>query len=136
MAERNYTKVKLTKVFRDHRNKDTKQPLISKDGNPYNKVAIKTEQHGEKWLSGFGNSANYFWRKGDVVEIEVTPSGEFLNFTNESTMLDRMLKAMEIRIMKLERSLNKKVEAGEVVGDVDFNKKETETIDPEDIPFN
>lgn len=136
MAEINYTKVKLTRIFRDDKQKNSKLPLISKEGNPYNKIAIQTEQYGEKWLSGFGNSANYFWRKGDIVEIEVTPNGEFLNFTNESTMLDRMLKAMEVRIMKLERSLNKKVEAGEAVGDVDFNKKETETIDPEDIPFN
>lgn len=136
MAERNYTKVKLTKVFRDHKNKDTKQPLISKDGNPYSKVAIKTEQHGEKWLSGFGNSANYFWKKGDTVEVEITETaGGFLNFTNEGTMLDVMFKALELRVLKLERSLNKKVESGEAVGDVDFNKKETETIDPEDIPF-
>ena len=136
MAERNYTKVKLTKVFRDHKNKDTKQPLISKDGNPYNKIAIKTEQHGEKWLSGFGNSANYFWKKGDTVEVEITEAnGGFLNFTNEGTMLDVMFKALELRVLKLERSVAKKVSGGEVVGDVDFTKKETEMIDPEDIPF-
>lgn len=135
MVDEKYTKVKLTRIFRDDKQKNSKLPLLSKEGNPYNKIAIQTEQYGEKWLSGFGNTANYFWRKGDIVEIEVTPSGEFLNFTNESTMLDRMMKAMEVRIMKLERSLNKKVESGEVVGDVDFSKKDTEVIDVEDIPF-
>lgn len=136
MTEKNYTKVKLTTVYHADKDRNTKKPYISKEGNPYSKISIKTEQHGDKWLSGFGNTANYFWRKGDIVEIEITENNGFLNFSNESTMLDRMMKAMEIRIMKLERSLNKKVEAGEAVGDVDFNKKETETIDPEDIPFN
>lgn len=136
MSEKNYTKVKLTKVFRDHKHKDTKQPLISKDGNPYSKIAIKTEEHREKWLSGFGNSANYFWKKGDVVEVEITEAnGGFLNFTNEGTMLDTMFKALELRVLKLERSLNKKASGGEVVGDVDFNKKPSEEVDPEDIPF-
>lgn len=134
-SEKNYTKVKLTTVYHADKDRNTKKPYISKEGNPYSKVSIKTEEYGDKWLSGFGNTANYFWKKGDTVLIEVTENNGFLNFTNESTMLDRMLKAMEIRILKLERSLNKKTSGGEVVGDVDFDKKPNEEIDPEDIPF-
>jgi hypothetical protein len=40
-------------------------------GKPYVSLGIKTQEHGDKWLSGFGNKRNAGWKEGDDVEIEV-----------------------------------------------------------------
>ena len=40
-----------------------------------------TREHGEKWLSGFGNKDNAGWNVGDDVEIDVEQKGEYLNFS-------------------------------------------------------
>ena len=57
----------------------------AKSGKPYTSLSIKTNQYGDKYLSGFGNDENASWKVGDEVEIDVatktTDKGEFLNFT-------------------------------------------------------
>ncbi|MEK7180286.1 MAG: hypothetical protein AAB706_02320 [Patescibacteria group bacterium] len=72
-------KLTLTKIYRSTTNKDG-QELRTKDGRPYEKLGIKTEEYGDKWLSGFGNRFNENWREGNVVEVEVEQKGEYLNF--------------------------------------------------------
>lgn len=58
-------------------------PRISKkSGKPFVSVGIKTEQHGDKWLSGFASSENADWGEGHTVQIEVEQKGDFLNFTS------------------------------------------------------
>lgn len=71
---------KLTFVGRYDKKKDG-TPLVSKAGKPYTSVRIKTEKHGDQYLSGFGNKDNADWKVGDEVEIEVEQKGEYLNFT-------------------------------------------------------
>lgn len=56
------------------------QPLKTKDGRPYTSIRIQVPEHGEKWVSGFGNPANESWKEGDDVQIEVVQKGEYLNF--------------------------------------------------------
>lgn len=73
-------KVEITKVARYTTNK-TGEPLVNKQGRPYTSIRIQTKEHGEKWVSGFGNKENASWKEGDSVEIDITPNGEYLNFS-------------------------------------------------------
>lgn len=43
-------------------------------------TAIKTTEYADKWLSTFASTECADWQKGDIVDIEVTQKGEFLNF--------------------------------------------------------
>jgi len=58
-----------------------KERISTKTGKPFISLGIKTEQFGDKWLSGFENEQNQNWQKGDEVEIETQTKGEYLNFT-------------------------------------------------------
>ena len=73
-------KYKLQKIARFTTNKDG-EALKTKDGRPYTSVTIKVAEHGDKWISGFGNAVNANWRDGDEVELIITPKGEYLNFS-------------------------------------------------------
>lgn len=56
-------KVKLTYV--------SNTPKVSKAGKPYTSCSIKTVEHGEEWLNGFGNAQTKSWNPGDEVEVDV-----------------------------------------------------------------
>lgn len=71
-------KVTLTAVNRKDR-------VSTKTGKPFVSVGIKTNEHGEKWLSGFGNAGNASWKVGDVVDIDIEQKGEYLNFNTPKT---------------------------------------------------
>ena len=64
-------------------------PKTSQAGKPYTSLSIKTNEHGEKWLSGFGNKDNQNWAEGDTVEIEVEQKGEYLNFSTPKGSFQR-----------------------------------------------
>ena len=74
-------KVTLTKVYRSTTDKEG-NALMTKAGKPYERVSIKTQEHGEKWLSGFGAESNQGWQEGDELELEIEESGQYLNFKN------------------------------------------------------
>lgn len=73
-------KVTLTKVYRSTTNKDG-SPLMSKAGKPYTRLSIKTDTHGDKYLSGFDGKQTASWKEGDSVDIDVEQKGEYLNFS-------------------------------------------------------
>lgn len=52
---------------------EVKNGVSPKTNKAYSKVIIKTNVHGNEWLSAFQDSENRNWRVGDVVDIEVTP---------------------------------------------------------------
>lgn len=58
-----------------------KQRTSSRTGKPFTSLGIKTQEHGEKWLSGFDNAQTKDWKQGDTVEIEVEQKGDYLNFS-------------------------------------------------------
>jgi len=66
-------KVTITAVNRTQR-------ISKKTGKPFTSVGIKTQEHGEMWLSGFANVDNADWEAGTEAEIEVEKKGEYLNF--------------------------------------------------------
>jgi len=63
--------VTITKISRKTRE--------GKNG-PYNTTGIQTNTHGTEWLGGFENQINKEWKAGDVVDIEVTQNGQYLNY--------------------------------------------------------
>ena len=65
-------KLTITRVFKKDR--------VSKDGNPFVSLSIKTQEYGDKWLGGFQNAGNENWKAGDVVEADVEKNGEYLNY--------------------------------------------------------
>lgn len=87
-------KVTLTKIF-------TKEEISPRTQKPYTRMSIKTQEHGDRWISGFQNKGNANWREGDTVEIllETTKKDdkEYLNFS-----LPKMEDVQEEKLSKIE----------------------------------
>lgn len=52
----------------------------SKAGKPFTSLSLKVESRGDKWVGGFGDKKNEHWKEGDIVDILITPNGDYLNF--------------------------------------------------------
>lgn len=70
----------ITSIFRNDKDKNG-APLKTKIGKPYVRVNIKTDAHGDKYISGFGNAENANWKIGDKINVLVEQRGEYLNFS-------------------------------------------------------
>lgn len=75
------TKITLTAVYHNDKDRDGKPYVAQKTGKPYTKCNIKCAEYGDKYLSGFGNALTKTWNVGDTVEIEIEQKGEYLNFS-------------------------------------------------------
>jgi hypothetical protein len=53
---------------------------LTRDGKAYERISIKVERFGDKWISGFGNDENKNWIDGDTVDIQIEEVGQYLNF--------------------------------------------------------
>jgi hypothetical protein len=91
----------LTKVYRSSKDKNG-NPLKTRAGKPYERVSIKTQEYGDKWLSGFGATWNGNWQDDSVVNVEVEESGQYLNFKRIDPMIE-----LEQRVSKLEAAVFK-----------------------------
>lgn len=92
-------KLTITRVFRSDKDKEGK-PLKTKDGRAYEKIAIKTKEYGDKWLSGFGSNWNGSWKEGDIIQVDVEANGEYLNIKKPDP-----IAALEKRVELLEREV-------------------------------
>lgn len=130
------TKVTLTKVYRSDTDKNGNK-LVSKNGKPYTKVGIKTAQHGEQWLNGFGNFDNRGWNEGDQVLINIEQNGQYLNFSTpgQSELLQLCLEKIE----GIERALNIQNGSAPATPPAQTTNQNPQTGEPEinveDIPF-
>jgi len=87
-------KVIITKIYRSSKDKKGNL-LVTQDGREYTRLAIKTKEYGDRYLSGFGNEKNASWKVGDTVEITVEESGQYLNFSmpkEKDLLLERVEK--------------------------------------------
>lgn len=50
----------------------------------YTRVGILTKEYGERWLSGYGTTTTDEWEDGDIVEIEVEDTGQYLNYKTKN----------------------------------------------------
>jgi len=93
----------------------------TRDNKPYQMLGIKTDAHGEQWLSCFINQINRDRltqiKAGDVVELVVEKKGDFLNFK-----LANNFDRLEARVLALEEHLfgGKQVTASEESFDPEF----------------
>ena len=70
-------KIKLTKISHYDKDRDNK-PLINRNNKPYTRCLI-VDDKGRR-ISGFGSAITQAWGEGDMVELEITQNGNYLNF--------------------------------------------------------
>lgn len=110
------SQVTLVRVL--HTTQDTKYGMKPK-------VAIKTEEHGDKWLSSFKVAGTEDWKEGETVEVDIQEKGDFINFTPRTSGSASTTAApssnLEARVAKLEAT---------VFG----NEPEEDVIQADDLP--
>ena len=119
--------LQITKIFRSWKDKQGK-PYMTKDGREYERLAIKTREYGDAWMSGFGNRVNSNWREGDAVEVNVDrvqkDGKEYLNFSMPNIW--DTVHQLEARIGALEEA---------VLTPKAPKVDKEDGIRPEDVPF-
>ena len=111
-------KYKLTKVYRTTKDKEGNE-LKTRDGRPYERLAVKVAEHGDKWISGFGSRANTFFKEGSEVEINIEQKGEYLNFSMPNVW--DAIKELQKRVSQLEEGsleAGKRLEVPEVQDEI------------------
>jgi len=109
-------KIKITKIFRGKQ--ETK--FGEKD-----KIGLKTEQYGDKWVSSFQTKGTENWKEGDEVEVFIEKKGDYVNFTLAPKVGGTDLSGVEARLKKLE---------DKVFGVVAESRQEITTeVDPDDF---
>lgn len=96
-------KLTLTKIYRSDKDKNGKL-LVTKDGRAYSKIAVKTKEYGDKFISGFSSYWNKDWVEGQVVGAVVEPNGDFLNLKKPDPIAELEEKLTK-RILVLEQAL-------------------------------
>jgi len=101
-------KVKITWIKREEK-------VSQRTNKPFTSLSIKTDKHGERYLSSFGSKDNADWNVGDEVEISVTEkvSGgkSYLNFETpkksvlEVSSVNHKLESILIKLGKIEYKL-------------------------------
>lgn len=150
--------VKLTKIYTTDKDKQG-NPLLSTKGRPYTRMSIKTNEYGEKWISGFQGKENSNWKEGDTVEVIIkkTERGgtEYLNFEvpkqedktkDELVKISLQLSGIKLLVQQIADTVgvNNKIQAvnlpthagimqpANLPSSVNYPE---EDINPEDIPF-
>lgn len=124
--------VKVTKVYRG----DVETQYGTKQ-----KVGIKTETHGDKWLSCFQNQYNEkkltAISEGQELDIIVTQKGDFLNFSlpTRTDYLEQRMSKVEAAVFGTGKAAETPTQPEKVADtNVDYPTGE-ETGADEDIPF-
>lgn len=121
-------RVKLQKIYISDKDKAGNQLISKKTGKGYWKIAIKTNIHGDTWLSDFINfqdDPRFNWKEGDEVIIATEQHGQYLN-----SKIPSRLDFLEQRIERLERLAERDSEEAPLVQIV-----REEDIDAESLPF-
>lgn len=126
----------ITKVFRTDKDK-VGNDLKTRDGRRYERVLIKTQEYGDKWLSGFGNNSNVMWREGDKINIEVEEikKGDniYLNFKtlDKLDLLEKEIATLTERITVIETTWVDVLDSNNPILD---KKTENKPMSVDDIP--
>ena len=123
----------------------TRKEAQGKKG-PYTRIGMKTQEHGDAWLSGFGRKDNTSWKAGDTVEVEVKEVEKdgktYLNFEMPERAAslgftiedrDRLLR-IEIAVQSIFQGIKTLAQNADNVAP----KKEEDgwtDIDAKDLPF-
>jgi len=139
-------KVTISRVthFTKDKNGNT---LKNSKGVPYTRCLIDLVD-GRK-LSGFGSDETHKWSEGLEVEIEITQSGQYLNFSlpkrekggglstedrERFYRIEREMTAMREMVLRIYKHLNIEDEKPKVQGtNIDYPTPESEGISVEDV---
>jgi hypothetical protein len=94
-------KLTITGIWR-YTTKQDGSPLVGSNGKPYTSIRIKTQEYGDKLLSGFGDVWNAEWKDGQQIDVDVEEKGQYLNFKKVNPV-----KKLEERVVKLEAAVFK-----------------------------
>lgn len=128
-------KITYIKIFDTDK---TGQPLTGQWG-PYSRVSIKTDTHGDKYLSASvkPGSPLLAWKVGETHEIDVTQKGEYLNFTPTKKAAVASGQVTEKLFIKLDLILQIVQNIQKQVGNLETVELEEppQEVNVEDIPF-
>lgn len=113
-------KVTITKIYRGKQQTKFGQ----KD-----KIAIKTDQHGDKWVTGFDQKAiTQNWNEGDIVDVTVKQNGEYLNleFPKAGAVDNSKLE----EILKLVKEIHR-----QIIGQTEGEGLPKHMLSDEEAPF-
>ena len=105
MEVKTYT---LTKVFRTDKDKEG-NPLVTKQGKPYQKVSIKTTETGDEYINGFGGKTTDAWVEGAKVDIIVTSevyngkTYKKFQVPTKDSLIEGRVSSLEAQVMNLTR---------------------------------
>lgn len=104
--------VTIKKIYINDKSKDGK-PFVTRDGRPYKKIALKTEEYPDKYITGFHNDTTELWKEGDKVSILIEENGQYLNFKlpNKTDELEGRVKVLEGQVKVLQALLMGRGEA-------------------------
>ena len=114
-------KLTITKIFKSDKDKNGNL-LKTKDGRAYSKLAIKTKEYGDKWISGFLSFWNENWIEGQIVGAVVEPNGDFLNLKKPDPIAE-----LAERVTELEKLVA-------ILMNVPQNEEKSHPLDKE-LPF-
>ena len=116
--------MKILKIYIADTNKQ-KQPLLTKNGEPYNRVAIQTAETQGKWASNniFNKmSACLHWKIGQDVNVELEQDGEYLNWKfsegGDKTTTQIIIEKLE----NIEKTLKRVFPEDEEINETDILK--------------
>lgn len=122
-------KISINKIFRSWKDKQG-NPLKTKDNREYERVAIQCKEYGSQWVSGFGGNWNLDWKTGDIVELDVEKSGQYLNFRKPDP-----IKALTDRVKLIEDRLENHIKESSAEEFEESEPPVEEEIDVSQIPF-
>ena len=91
---------------------------VSKNGKPYTSCSIKTAEHGDVFINGFGNATTKLWAAGEVVDVDVYDE-EYNGKVYKKFKAMEKADVLEERVIELER----KVQAMS-----DFLRRQTQAV--------
>jgi len=114
----------IEKIYIADTNKQ-KQPLITKNGEPYNRVAIQTAETQGKWASNniFNKmSSCLHWKIGQNINIELEQNGEYLNWKFPEGQDKTTTQIIIEKLENIEKTLKRVFPENEEINENDLDK--------------
>lgn len=99
----------IIKIYISDKNKD-KQPLLTRNGEPYQRVAIQSAETQGRWASNniFNKmSACLHWKVGQNINIELSENGQYLNWKFPEGQDKTTTQVIIEKLEKIENTLNR-----------------------------
>ena len=111
----------IKQIYINNKDKAGKEFISQKTGKPFQKIALKTAEYSNEYLTNFifnPDDPQLTWKIGDKVSVIVEKNGQYMNYH-----LPKRIDYLEQRIESLEKSVSmyfggRKSENKEVEGEI------------------